>query len=56
MTARYKAGKNLNLDLDCYNLTNSQQYVLRSLDGVNQYDDIYLLRPRQILLKVSFSY
>ncbi len=56
MTARYKAGKNLNLDLDCYNLTNCQQYVLRSLDGVNQYDDIYLLRPRQILLKVSFSY
>ena len=54
-TMRYKL-KMWSFDLECHNLLDTQEYVIRSFNGINQYDQLYILRPRQIMGKVRFMF
>ena len=54
-TMRYKL-KMWSFDLECHNLLNTQEYVIRTFNGINQYDQLYVLRPRQIIAKVRFMF
>ena len=54
-TLRYKL-KMWNFDVECSNLMDIRQYVLRSYNGINQYDQLYVLRPRQVMAKVRFMF
>ena len=52
---RYKL-KMWSFDLQCTNLMDTREYTLRSLNGINQHDQLYVLRPRQIMAKVRFMF
>lgn len=52
---RYKL-KMWSLDIQCTNLMNTRQYILRSYNGINRYDQLYVLRPRQVMAKVRFLF
>ena len=54
-TMRYKL-KMWSFDLECHNLLDTQEYVIRSFNGINQYDQLYVLRPRQVIAKVRFMF
>ena len=54
-TLRYKL-KTWSFDLQCNNLLDTKEYVLRSFNGINQYDQRYVLRPRQVMTKVRFMF
>jgi hypothetical protein len=30
--------------------------VVRTFNGINQYDQLYVLRPRQIMVKIRFMF
>ena len=53
---RYKLKKEIQLELAAENLLNTQTYRYRTIQGINQIDACYLLRPRQIVLKINFQY
>ena len=55
-TLRYKLKKDVQIELRADNLLNKTEYRLRSYSGINQFDEIYKLRPRQFMLKVAFQY
>ena len=52
---RYKL-KTWSIDLQCDNLLDTQEYVVRTFNGINQYDQLYVLRPRQIMVKIRFMF
>ena len=54
-TLRYKL-KMWSFDLECHNLLDTREYILRSNNGLNQYDQLYVLRPRQVMAKVRFMF
>ena len=54
-TLRYKL-KMWSFDLECHNLLDTREYILRSNNGLNQYDQFYILRPRQVMAKVRFMF
>lgn len=53
---KYKLKKEVQLELVADNLLNTKEYSLRSYSGINQIDELYSLRPRQLMLKLSFQY
>lgn len=53
---KYKLKKEMQLELVADNLLNTRAYSLRSYHGINQIDEWYQLRPRQVMLKLSFQY
>lgn len=53
---KYKLKKEVQLELVADNLLNTKGYSLRSYSGINQIDELYSLRPRQLMLKFSFQY
>lgn len=53
---KYKLKKEVRLELVADNLLNTKVYSLRSYSGINQIDELYSLRPRQLILKLSFRY
>lgn len=53
---KYKLKKEVSLELVADNLLNTKGYSLRSYSGINQIDELYSLRPRQLMLKFSFQY
>lgn len=55
-TLKYKLKKEVQLELTADNLLNTKEYSLRSYSGINQIDELYSLRPRQLMLKLSFQY
>lgn len=48
--------KKVSAGIKCTNMANSQSYVLRTQDGINMYDDIYILRPRQLVASFSYTF
>ena len=54
-TLRYKL-KMWSFDVECHNLLDTRKYILRSNNGLNQYDQLYVLRPRQVMAKVRFMF
>ena len=54
-TLRYKL-KTWSIDLQCDNLLDTQEYIVRTFNGINQYDQLYILRPRQIMAKIRFMF
>ena len=52
---RYKL-KMWSFDVECYNLLDTREYILCSNNGLNQYDQLYVLRPRQVMTKVRFMF
>ncbi len=54
-TLRYKL-KMWSFDLECHNLLDTREYILRSNNGLNQYDQLYMLRPRQVMAKIRFMF
>lgn len=54
-TLRYKL-KMWSFDLECHNLLDTREYILRSNNGLNQYDQLYVLRPRQVMAKIRFMF
>ena len=54
-TLRYKL-KRWNFDFQCTNLLDTRQYSIRSYNGINQYNQLYVLRPRQIMAKMRFMF
>ena len=53
---KYKVKKQIQLELAADNLLNSKSYSFRTISGINQIDESYRLRPRQIVLKLSVQY
>ena len=53
---KYKLKKEVQLELVADNLLNTKEYSLRSYSGINQIDELYSLRPRQLMLKLGFQY
>lgn len=53
---KYKLKKEVQLELVADNLLNTKEYSLRSYSGINQIDELYSLRPRQLMLKLNFQY
>lgn len=53
---KYKLKKEVQLELVADNLLNTKEYSLRSYSGINQIDELYSLRPRQLMLKLSIQY
>ena len=53
---KYKIKKEIQLELAADNLLNSKSYSFRTISGINQIDESYRLRPRQVMLKLSIQY
>ena len=53
---KYKIKKQIQLELAADNLLNSKSYSFRTISGINQIDESYRLRPRQVVFKLSFQY
>ena len=53
---KYKIKKEIQLELAADNLLNSKSYSYRTISGINQIDESYRLRPRQIVMKLSIQY
>ena len=53
---KYKIKKEIQVELAADNLLNSKSYSFRTISGINQIDESYRLRPRQVVLKLSIQY
>ncbi|MGI6718098.1 MAG: hypothetical protein ACOX4D_02960 [Bacteroidales bacterium] len=47
--------KVVDVTLSWYNILNTKNYVNASYDGINEYGNVYQIRPSQILLSVKFK-
>lgn len=54
-TLRY-VQKRWSFDLLCTNLFDTRHYSLRSYNGINQYNQLYILRSRQMMAKIRLMF